>query len=155
MNEDLELLLYDVSIGPRLVPVRQSSGFHSHCDPCDVASFVCVLSMTLTGSRGRNCCLNEWSSRLVVAWGLPCLVIHTNEGSGEDKRGTSGRGYSVRPLLPSFNKAVKHDLGQRNSILRSGKKSGWQWDAAVNGILLSSGWLKTHQGDILWPKTKL
>ena len=29
---------------------------------------------------------------------------------------------------------------QRNSLLRSGKKSGWQWDAAVNGILLSYGW---------------
>ena len=43
----------------------------------------CVLSMTLTGPRDRNCCLNEWSSGLVVAWCFPCLVIQTRKGSGE------------------------------------------------------------------------
>ena len=43
MNEDFELFfLYEFSIGPRLVPVKHSSGFHSHCDPCDVTSFVCL-----------------------------------------------------------------------------------------------------------------
>ena len=46
-------------------------------------------------------------------------------------------------------------FGQRNSIEPSGKKSGCQWVAAVNGLLLRFGWLWTHQGDILWPKTVL
>ena len=43
MNEDLELVFCTkFSIGPRLVPVRQSNSFHSHRDPCYVSPFVCL-----------------------------------------------------------------------------------------------------------------
>ena len=113
---------------------------------------LCVLNMTLPGPRGRNCCLNEWSSGPVVAWSLPCLVIQTKKGSGELYTISKYLvGCSVLPLLPSFQ-GRETRFGQKNSSERSGKKSGWQWDAAVNGILLCFGWLRTHQGDILWPK---
>ena len=101
--------------------------------------------MTLPGPRGRNCCLNEWV--------LPCLVIQTKKGSGEVVYEEQVVGGMLGAATIAQFQGRETRFGQRNSVERSGKKSGCQWDAAVNGILLRFGWLRTHQGDILWPKT--